>query len=407
MSINNTLPLTGIRVLDLSTYAAAPICSMTLADWGADVIKVESLAGDFMRFFGSTMNCPFKPDDNITFELDNRNKRGISANLKTPDGQRIMNRLLETADVLVTNMRPEALQRLGMDYNSVQNRFPRIIYAYLNGYGDKGPERNKPGFDLAAYFARSGILIEFGEPGAEPLPAVAGFGDHTTGTFLAGGICAALLHRSRTNKGCKVQIALYNAALWNLSLDIASANNTEGGWPKSSRKKPRTALMNTYKTKDERWLMVMAIEYDRYWKVFCDRVILRPELADDPRFVNVFGAFENSEAQAEIIQNEFAKHDLTELKRRLEDADIVYEVSQRWHEIKNDPQALENGYMMEYKLRSGRTDWIVGNPVKFNGENTLVRRSAPLLGEHNTEILTELGYSKDEIENLRSGKIIV
>ena len=335
-----TLPLAGVRIVDLSTYAAAPICAVTLADWGADVIKVESLMGDFGRFFGATMNCPCQPDDNIIFEIDNRNKRGIAANLKTEEGNAIVNKLLATADVMITNMRPDALKRLGIDYESVSQNFPRLIFAYLNGYGDKGPEKDKPGFDLAAYFARSGILVEFGEPGTEPLPPIAGFGDHTTGTFLAGGICAALLNRSRTNKGCKVQIALYNAALWNLSLDIASANNTEGGWLKPCRSKPRTGLMNTYETSDGRWLTVMALEYDRYWRVFCEKVLRIPELADDPRFGNLFAAFENSEAQAKLLCCELKKYTLAELVQRLKEADIVYEVSQRWNELKEDPQAL-------------------------------------------------------------------
>lgn len=333
----STLPLEGIKVIDFSTLAAGPICAMTLADWGAAVVKVEPLFGEFGRYFGATMNCPRTPDDNITFELDNRNKRGIAVDLKTDEGKKIVMKLISTADVLVTNMRPGALKRLELDYDSVASKFPRLIYAYLNGYGDRGPEKDKPGFDLAAYFARAGITVEFGEPGAEPLPAVAGFGDHTTGTFLAGGICAALINRNKTNKGCKVQTALFNAALWNLSLDIACANNTEGGWPKSSRNKPRTALMNTYRTLDNRWLMVMALEYDRYWKIFCEKVLQMPELGTDPRFDNLFVAFENSEAQAAIIQEEMGKYELVELTHRLKEADIVYEVCQKWHELKNDP----------------------------------------------------------------------
>lgn len=403
----STLPLEGIKVVDLTTLAAGPICSLALADWGANVVKVETLLGEFGRYFGATMNCPCTPDDNILFELGNRNKRGIAVDLKTDEGKKVMAKLLSTADVFVTNLRPGALKRLGLDYDSVAPRFPRLIYAYLNGYGDRGPEKDKPGFDLAAYFARAGITVEFGEPGTEPLPPVAGFGDNTTGTFLAGGICAALLNRARTNKGCKVQIALYNAAMWNLSLDIASANNTEGGWGKPSKNKPRTGLMNTYRTLDNRWLMVMALEYDRYWKIFCEKVLQKPELGTDPRFDNLFAAFENSEAQAAIIQEEMGKYALAELTRRLKEADVVHEVCQKWHELKDDPQALENGFIMPYELRSGRKDWMIGNPVKFNSENTVVRRKAPLLGEHNTEVLAELGYSNDEIAGLRSRKVIL
>jgi crotonobetainyl-CoA:carnitine CoA-transferase CaiB-like acyl-CoA transferase len=403
---NVTLPLEGVRVADLTTMAAGPTCSVALADWGADVIKVETLLGEFGRYFGSTMGCPCTPDDNIFFELANRNKRGVSLDLKSAEGKEVLFKLMAGADVFITNFRLNALKRLGLDYDTIAPKFPHLVYAYLNGYGDKGPEKDKPGFDLAAYFARAGITVEFGETGTEPLPPVAGFGDNTTGTFLAGGICAGLLQRARTGKGCKVQIALMNAAMWNLSLDIASANNTPGGWAKPSRAHPRTGLMCTYQTRDNKWLMIMALEYDRYWKTFCESVLEQPELASDPRFNNIFAAFENAEAQAAIIQEVIGRHDLAALVPRLKKADIVHEVCQKWHELKDDPQALENGFIMPYELPNGRKEWIIGNPVKFNGEDTVTRRRAPQLGEHNDEVLAELGYSKEAVASLREKKAV-
>jgi len=407
-----TLPLEGYRVLDFSTYAAAPVCAMTLADWGADVIKVESLFGDAFRLFGFIMRCPIAENDNIQFELDNRNKRGIALDLKTPEGQEIIQKLLNASDVLVTNYRPKALKGLGLDYEALAEKYPRLVYAYLNGYGDKGPEKDKPGFDLAAYFARSGILVEVPEPGSDPIPPLAGFGDHPTGTFLAGGICAALLRREKTGKGCKVQTALFNAALWNLSLNIATANNNahlpeeEQLKIRTSRKRPRTAMMNTYRTKDGRWVTIMALEYDRYWKPFAESVIRRPDLVDDPRFKNQMAAFEHTVELAAIVEEEVGKITKDELVKRMAAADIVYEVNQRWKELKDDIQAVENDFMVEHKMPSGRKEWIVGNPVKFNGEKTSLRRYAPKLGEHNDEILSELGYSGEQIKSLRDKKII-
>jgi len=407
-----TLPLEGYRVLDFSTYAAAPICAMTLADWGAEVIKVEPLTGDAFRFFGLIMRCPVKEDDNIQFELDNRNKRGIALDLKSREGKEIIHRLLKAADVLVTNYRPKGLKNLELDYESVSARYPRLVYAYLNGYGDAGPEKDKPGFDLAAYFARSGILVEMPEPGSPPIPPLAGFGDHPTGTFLAGGICAALLHRERTGKGCKVQTALFNAALWNLGLNVATANNNahlpeeEQEKIKASRKRPRTALMNTYRTKDNRWITVMALEYDRYWKPFAEKVIQRPDLVEDPRFQNQMATFQHTEELTAMVDQEFQKYTKDELVQRMKMADIVCEVNQRWREMKEDVQALENGFIIEHRMPSGRKEWVVGNPVKFNGEKTSLRRYAPKLGEHNDEILSELGYSREEIKSLRDKKVI-
>jgi crotonobetainyl-CoA:carnitine CoA-transferase CaiB-like acyl-CoA transferase len=385
---------------------------MTLADWGADVIKVESLFGDAFRLFGFIMRCPIAENDNIQFELDNRNKRGIALDLKTPEGQEIIQRLLKGTDVLVTNYRPKALKGISLDYEALAGKYPRLVYAYLNGYGDKGPEKDKPGFDLAAYFARSGILVEVPEPGSDPIPPLAGFGDHPTGTFLAGGICAALLRREKTGKGCKVQTALFNAALWNLSLNIATANNNahlpeeEQLKIKPSRKRPRTALMNTYRTKDDRWVTIMALEYDRYWKPFAERVIRRPDLADDPRFKNQMAAFEHTVELSAIVEEEMRKITKEELVQRMAAADIVYEVNQRWKELKDDIQAVENDFMVEHKMPSGRKEWVVGNPVKFNGEKTSLRRYAPKLGEHNDEVLSELGYSREQIKSLRDKKVI-
>lgn len=408
----STLPLQGIKVLDFSTYAAASICSMTLADWGADVIKIESLAGDMFRFFGLIMQCPVREDDNIQFELDNRNKRGISLNLKTTEGKEIIHKLLETADVLVTNYRPRALESLGLDYEAVSQKYPRLIYAYLNGYGDTGPDKDKPGFDLSAYFARCGILVEMPEPGDPPLPPLAGFGDHPTGTILAGGISAALWQREKTGKGCKVQTSLVNTGLWNLQLNIASANNNahlseeEYNKVKSSRKNPRSSLMNTYQTKDGRWITVMVLEYDRYWKRFAEKVLLRPDLADDARFNTQAAGFQNAHELTPIVETEFRKYTGDEILKRLNAADIAHEVNLRWKEIKDDPQCLENGFIIEYKMPSGRTDWVVGNPVRFNGEMTSIRRYAPRLGEHNNEILSELGYSVDQIAAWRAGMIV-
>ena len=400
------LPLEGIKVVELATFAAAPMASMCLADWGADVIKVEPLNGDAMRNFGKFMKCIVQDDDNIQFELGNRNKRGISIDLKSPLGMEILQKLLSNADVFVTNMRTNALKKLNLDYKSLSSKYVKLIFAHINGYGDFGPDKDKPGFDVAAYFARAGILIEFPNKGADPLSPVAGFGDHTTGTFLAGGICAALYGRVRTGRGCKLQTSLYNAALWNLSLDIASASQN-GYFPlQGSRVKPRSAVVNTYKTKDDHWITVILLEYDRYIKQFFETVLKKPELANDERFNNQVNSFQHSAELTSIIDEVFNGLTLAECVERLRKADIVHEINRRWHEIKDDPQALENGYLMEIKMPSGRTDWVVGNFAKFDDENTVIRRSSPRLGEHNLEVLAELGYSKVDIADFKKNKII-
>jgi crotonobetainyl-CoA:carnitine CoA-transferase CaiB-like acyl-CoA transferase len=165
-------------------------------------------------------------------------------------------------------------------------------------------------------------------------------------------------------------------------------------------------MMNTYRTKDDRWVTIMALEYDRYWKPFAERVIRRPDLADDPRFKNQMAAFEHTVELAAIVEEEVRKITKDELVQRMAAADIVYEVNQRWKELKDDLQAVENDFMVEHEMPSGRKEWVVGNPIKFNGEKTSLRRYAPKLGEHNDEILSELGYSREQIKSLRDKKVI-
>lgn len=399
-------PLEGYRVIELGIYAAGPAAGVALADWGADLIKVESPYGDPSRHFGIMMNCRIDDDDNIIYEIENRNKRGIALDLKKERGQEIMHKLLGSADAFITNMRPRALESLKLSYEDLKERYPRLVYGALTGYGQRGPEVNKPGFDLSAYWARGGILREFGEPESDPIPALAAFGDHPTGLFLAGGVAAALLSRTKTGKGCKVDTSLYSAVLWNLSLNIAEANNT-GVYQKRSNKVPPTGIMNTYKTREGNWITLMALEYEKFWGPFCKKVIDAPQLADDPRFSTVISSKKNSREQAALIQSEMVKFTAEELEKRLDSIDMVYEVNLRFHEIKEDPQAIENNYIIPFKMRSGRQDWAFSNPVKFNDADTELMRYAPDLGEHNEEVLTELGLSAEEIRVLQEEKVIV
>ncbi len=166
------------------------------------------------------------------------------------------------------------------------------------------------------------------------------------------------------------------------------------------------AMMNTYRTKDNRWVTVMALEYDRYWKPFAEKVLRRPDLVNDPRFKDQMCTFQNSEELTAIVDEVIQKIDKDEFIRRMAENDIVYELNQQWTEIKNDGQALENDFIVPHKMRSGRDEWVIGNPVKFNGEKTSLRMYAPKLGEHNNEILRELGYSSQEIQRLREKKVI-
>lgn len=215
-------PLEGVKVIDLTYFVAGPGAAKILADWGADVIKVEPSFGDPGRGTGGTMNDPTEKDCNPFYTAYNANKRGLSLNLKAQEGKDILDKLLETADVFITSYRTGALVRLGLDYDTLSKKHPHIIWAQINGFGDFGPAKDNPGFDTVAFWARSGAMIDIAEKNTSPINPPIGFGDATTSCSLSGGICAALYQKQKTGKGCKVMVSLFSQAIWNNSALIVS-----------------------------------------------------------------------------------------------------------------------------------------------------------------------------------------
>lgn len=400
---NAIKPLKDVRIIELSTFVAAPTCAKVLSDWGADVIKVEAPFGDSARTAGAIFKMPIKEEENPLFENVNSNKRGVCLNIKSKEGKEALYKLIKNADVFITNNRTESLKRNGLSYEQLSEKFPNIIFAQILGYGEKGKDKDKPGFDYTAYYARSGIMGTLMEKDTSPLNPAAGFGDHQAGMFLAAGVCAALYKKKCTSKGEKVTVGLFHTGLFGMATMIPSAQYGNN-WP-VSRKNPNSPLMNSYKCKDEKWIQIAIIEYNKYFAKF-SKVIGREDLINDDEVNTLAAVSKNKGHMVKILENEFAKKNLAEWTRLLNDADLPFEKVQVWEDIIEDEQAWDNDYLRKIKYENGHEGVLVNTPVKFKEMGLPEANRAPKIGEHTEEVLLEIGYSKEQIKNLKDNKAI-
>lgn len=395
-------PLAGVRVIDLTYFVAGPGTAKILADWGADVIKVEPSFGDPARKTGATMTMPIEDDNNPFYSLYNSNKRGLSINLKDPKGLELMEKLLASANAFVTSYRTGALKRLGLDYESMSQRHPHIVWGQINGFGDYGPAKDDPGFDTVAFWARSGAMIDIAEMG-QPINPPIGFGDATTSCSLAGGICAALFEQQRTGKGQKVMVSLFGQAIWNLSSLMASTQFSDV-YPKT-RLNAISPVINSYKCADGRWIFLSILEHERYFEALC-KVIGREDLIDDERYNTTLGGKKNAKELIAIIDEAFQCCTQDEWVKKLTQADIAHERIQHVVEVLDDAQALENKYIVEVEARNGDMVKTAMTPVKFGSIDPNLDCDAPFIGQHNREVFKELGYSDEEIDAFEASGVL-
>ena len=398
-------PLKGIKVIDFCTHGAGPSCCKMLADWGADVYKVEPLSGEAGRFTSKVLGMRADSGENPHCELINANKRSIPIHLKTLEGKEIMDKLLANADVFVSNYRLRALEKLGLGWDDIHSKYPRMIWAVLTGFGTEGPCASNAGFDTVAYWARSGALLDFCEDGAMPLTPPFALGDLQAGVTLAGGVAAAIVNQMRTGIGEKVMTSLYAQGLW-ANAAVFQATQHKNDWPKS-RLQPDSPLRNTYRCKDGVWLMVSVVIYDRYFAVVCD-MIGCPELINDSRFNTEISAKENAREFVDILDRAFSQKTYEEWAELLTENDVAFGRINHIADAASDKQAWVNGYIYNYTTREGNKDLVVGTPVKFGESVPAPHKNAPLMGEHTVEIMKELGYSDAEIEKcLQAGATMI
>jgi crotonobetainyl-CoA:carnitine CoA-transferase CaiB-like acyl-CoA transferase len=397
--VENRGPLKGVKVVELGIWIAGPAASAVLGDWGAEVLKIENPAGgDPVRGL-MAMGLSFEPSVNPSLELDNRNKRSVAVNVQTPEGSAVVCRLVRDADVFVTNVRRASVERAGLSYEHLRAENPRLIYASVSGYGTRGPEKDRVGFDYAAFWARAGAMASLGEPEGPPPTQRPAMGDHPAGLSLAGAICAALYHRERTGEGQYLHLSLFHAGLWMMATDIEVCLLTGMGYSPTGRAVPNP-LWNHYKAKDGSWFQLVMLQPDRYWERFC-QAIERPELAKDERYDTVFTRAQHSLDLIATFDTIFATKTRAEWGEIFDRHDLVWGPVQSIAEVVNDPQARALEAFAKVPHRTGQDIEVVRTPIEFSATPARIRHAAPELGEHTEEVLLEHGYTWDDIAALK------
>jgi len=392
-------PLAGLRVLDISSFIAAPAAAVVLGDWGADVIKIEGPDGDpNRRIMHDSSNYPKSPV-NYPWEMDSRNKRSIVLDLKQEAARAALDRLIARADVLICNFPPLVREKLKLAYDDVKSVNPRLIYASLTGYGEQGPDRDRPGFDATAYFARSGLLdaqrYEGGPPGV-PGPAQ---GDRATAMTLVSAILMALMHRQKTGEGSWVGTSLLGNGLWSCGVIAQAALVGAFLGPRPPPERPRSALGNIYRTSDDRWLQLTIVRTDKLWAPLC-QALERPELIDDPRFAAESGRRTRSGELAAILRETFATRPYEHWRKALSAKDVTFGVISRPQDVPDDRQAVECGAVVETAIPGmPRT---LAKPVRLGFAGQRIAGPAPSLGQHSEDILVEAGFGAAEIAGLKA-----
>lgn len=392
------LALEGIKVVDVSQVAAVPMAARLLADFGADVIKVENPAtGDFFRGYSPGV-----------WENFNRNKRGMTLDLSLELGQAVLYRLVEEADVFLTNMRPFELKKFNLGYDTLSRLNPGLIYCALTGYGKKGPEKDSPAYDHTAYWARAGIPYRIPAPQMPLSVGPGAFGDNVAALGLAYGVMTALFMRQKTGEGQEVDLSLFHTSVYQLSFSMASALFAGPDYRElkyNSRDDFPNALTLPYQTKDGKWLLILVLHPDRYWAGFC-RAIERKDLEHDPRFETLELKTENHADLMHILDEVFLSKTLAEWKPRLDEAGLPWAPFQNLAEVINDPQARANDFFVSYDHPAHGRIELVANPVKLSQSPETIRMAAPEFSQHTEEVLLEHGYTWEDIEKFKQQRII-
>ncbi|MFT3967527.1 MAG: CoA transferase [Sphingobium sp.] len=403
-----TRPLEGITVVEVATWAFVPVAGAILSDMGAEVIKIEASEGDPSRVLVTRLGNGAPPTVNFTWESYNRGKKSLTLDLRQEAGRAALYRLLEGADVFLTNLLPPAHARMGIDAETLGAKFPRLIYATGSAVGHRGPQANKGGYDSISFWARGGVSSMLTEDGVErpvgpPGPA---FGDTLSGSMLAGGICAAIARRAMTGEADTVDVSLLGGAMWAMQRAIVQATDENvDRFARPPADLPNNVLSNTYRTSDDRFLALCMLQADKYWARLCE-LIGRPDMASDPRYVDAAARRTNVRTCVEELNAVFAARPLEEWRGILAQQDGQWDVVQHVGELCADEQVRANGLIQSVPSGTGRDVPIVSVPMQFGGV-PLPTRPAPELGADSDAILGGIGYDEDEIIALKVAGVVL
>ncbi|OCB19127.1 CoA transferase [Mycobacterium intracellulare] len=380
-------PVEGVKVVELGVWVAGPAAGGILADWGADVIKIEPPTGDPARMFGRMLGCDM--DLNPPFEMDNRSKRSVVLDLGTDAGRATAFELLAGADVFLTNVRPGALQRLRLDFESVSAANPRLVYGLITGYGENGPDADRAAFDVAAFWSRAGVAHLLTRPGETPPFQRGGMGDHSAGMTMAAAVCAALLARERTGAGQLVTTSLYRQGAYTVSFDLNTYLMSGQPIAIGQRESMGNPCMNNYAAQDGRRFWIVGLEPERHWPALC-RAVGRPEWRDDPRFADARSRAANSAALIVALDEIFATRPLDEWAQIFAgEPDFFWSPVNTLEDVVADEQFHAAGGIVDVPDGDAAVP-MVATPADFHGTPWAPRSAAPELGQHTEEVLADL-----------------
>lgn len=386
-------PLKGVRVVEFAHWMAGPLAGGLLADWGADVIKVEPPGGEPMRTIFAKMGAR-AGTPNAAFTLANRGKRSLVLDVKTEEGLAALGKLLDGADVLLTNLRPDALQRLGLGAAEIRARHPRLVYCTVSAYGWGGPDQDRPGYDIAAFYGRTGVAHEITTAGTPPPALLQGIGDAFTAMTAATGILAALMERHQTGEGRFVEASLMRTGMWALGGELGQ--KALGGNPKppKPREQSRTPMYNSYRTADDRWFFLVGVEARRHLPSVL-RAIGREDLVDDERFKDGRGIGTHAAELIALFDQAFNSQPLAYWAEQLDKHEVWWAPIQVPEEVLVDAQAKAIGAWTEVEGHMS-----VDAPVRFDFQPRKAAPRAPQTGEHTEQVLADFGFSADEVQRL-------
>jgi crotonobetainyl-CoA:carnitine CoA-transferase CaiB-like acyl-CoA transferase len=392
----------GLKVVDLASFIAGPAAAAILSDFGADVIKVEPPKGDIWRIANKIPPQPIS-EDAYPWHLSNRNKRGMAVDLKSPRAPEILERLVKWADVLIVNTPHLAREKLHLEYEDVVQWNPRLVYADLTGFGEKGPDANLPGFDVTAYWARSSLLSQTRDAGAPPTWPVAGSGDHATAVGLFSAIVMGLYRRERTGKGSYVTTSLLAEGVWAAGVTIQGALCEAKLFGLHDRKSPPNPTMNVYQSADKNWFLLL-VTPDKLAALA--NGIGRSDLLTDARFSDPGKLVANSAQLTAILDEVFASQPMAHWREVFDNAHITFGDVKGPNEVIKDPQLRENNIVVPLEGAGGKLTSTISSPMQVHGVTKEPAKRAPELGEHNDEVLKQLGFDGAEIDALRTSGAI-